>query len=285
VASASGASRRSECTAQEGSSVLAARSGTVQGGWGMGGQTGNGARCSGGRGVIATVDSARGSAGLPSVHLLAVAIVLRLARAITGGSGRKRSRERALAGDRGGGRPRMCRLRLRGWGACGVDGCTSWALKPWEETPGRRWLSAAPRLYDEVGGADQRDAGVEGRDRRPAFRVWERVGATWWRRRSPGRRCVAWTAGADPSAIDNAGIIDGVRPTRADDPGEGRPAMWRGPPAQGVLAVRAGQRPVGWYRPGKGVLWVVELTLRAGLQPQTRKPPKRDRAEARSLRP
>jgi hypothetical protein len=39
-----------------------------------------------------------------------------------------------------------------------------------------------------------------------------------------------------------------------------------------------------WLSAGKGVVWVVADPA-AGLQPRSRKPPKRDRAEERSLRP
>jgi hypothetical protein len=52
------------------------------------------------------------------------------------------------------------------------------------------------------------------------------------------------------------------------------------------MAVPRGGKAVGWCRPGKGVLWVVELTLRARTSALgARKPLKRDRAEARGLRP
>jgi hypothetical protein len=49
--------------------------------------------------------------------------------------------------------------------------------------------------------------------------------------------------------------------------------------------VSLGAKDISRWMIGKGVLWVIELTLRAGLQPFALKPPKRDQAEARSLRP
>jgi hypothetical protein len=53
------------------------------------------------------------------------------------------------------------------------------------------------------------------------------------------------------------------------------------PPRQ---PIRAARRHESQRKTEKGSNVIVELALRAGLQPKARKPPKRTRAEARSLR-
>ena len=83
---------------------------------------------------------------------------------------------------------------------------------------------------------------------------------------------IRWTRSASATMrVTRAGKASGVA------------LVCQGARRDGGAAREAGPR-VG-KRPGEGVPSMLELTLRAGLQPWTQKPPTRDRAEARSLRP
>ena len=82
---------------------------------------------------------------------------------------------------------------------------------------------------------------------------------------------IRWTRSASATMrVTRAGKASGVA------------LVCQGARRDGGAAREAGPR-VG-KRPGDGVPSMVELTLRAGRQPWTQKPPTRDRAEARSLR-